>query len=100
MRKGIVWFLFFLAACFGMVHGPLASMESESGTGFLVLGDAAPDFSLPDVISGQNVSFSDFSGRKALLVVFLCRHCPYVQHVKAGIAQLSKDYLGKDIGIV
>ena len=64
------------------------------------LGTKAPDFSLPDVVSGKRVSLATFQGKKALLVMFICRHCPYVQHVKEELARLGKDYAGKDIGIV
>ena len=66
----------------------------------LALGTPAPDFQLPDVVSGKSVSLKDFAGQKALLVMFLSRHCPYVQHVKRGIAALAKDYGAKSLGIV
>ncbi|MCI0485782.1 MAG: thioredoxin family protein [Blastocatellia bacterium] len=66
----------------------------------LELGTEAPDFSLPDVVTGQTVSSSDFEGKKALLVMFICRHCPYVKHVQQELARLSRDYAEKDIGIV
>ncbi len=66
----------------------------------LALGTPAPDFSLPDVVSGQHISLATFDGTKALLVMFICRHCPYVQHVKAELAQLGKDYAGTASGIV
>lgn len=66
----------------------------------LKLGTAAPDFRLPDVVSGTTVSLQTFAGKKALLVMFICRHCPYVVHVKEGLARLGKDYAGKDAGIV
>ena len=66
----------------------------------LELGTPAPDFQLPDVRSGQTISLSTFEGKKALLVMFLSRHCPYVQHVKQGIAALAKDYAEEPIGIV
>ena len=62
--------------------------------------EKAPDFSLPDVVTGQVVSLNDFSEKKALLVAVICRHCPYVKHVKAGLAQLGRDYAGKDLAIV
>ncbi len=64
------------------------------------LGTKAPDFSLPEVSSGKDISPALFRNKKALLVMFICRHCPYVQHVKAELARLGKDYEGKDIGIV
>ena len=64
------------------------------------LGTPAPDFSLPDVCNDQTVSIGDFSNRKLLLVMFICRHCPYVVHVQEELAKLGQDYAGKDIGIV
>ncbi|MBI4680716.1 MAG: redoxin domain-containing protein [Nitrospirae bacterium] len=66
----------------------------------LSLGTKAPGFSLPDVVSGKLISLDTFAGGKGLLVMFICRHCPYVQHVKDEIARLGKDYAKKDIGIV
>jgi peroxiredoxin len=66
----------------------------------LVLGTEAPDFSLPDVRSGKNISLETFKDKKALLVMFICRHCPYVKHVQDELAKIGKDYSGKDLGIV
>ncbi len=66
----------------------------------LALGTPSPDFSLPDVVSGKKISLADFSQKKALLVMFICQHCPYVQHIKDELAKLGKDYAAKDIGIV
>jgi peroxiredoxin len=66
----------------------------------LKLGTPAPDFRLPEVTSGKTLSLDSFAGRKALLVMFICRHCPFVQHVKAGLAALGRDYAGKDAAIV
>ena len=66
----------------------------------LPLGTAAPDFSLPDVASGRDVSLADFSGRKALVVVFLCAHCPFVLHVKDELARLGRDYADRDVAFV
>jgi peroxiredoxin len=65
----------------------------------LPLGTKAPDFKLPDVVTGKTVSLSDFSGKKALLVMFICNHCPYVQHIKTELSKLGKDYANKDIAI-
>ena len=64
----------------------------------LPLGTAAPDFRLPDT-SGKTVSLSDFKG-KPLLVMFICNHCPYVKHIRAGLAQLGKDYPPRGAAIV
>jgi peroxiredoxin len=66
----------------------------------LELGIQAPDFQLPDVVSGQTVSLATFAGKKALLVMFICRHCPFVKHVQAELARIGADFAGKDIGIV
>lgn len=52
-----------------------------------------PEFALPDVVSGRTVSPSDFAGSKALVVVFLCRHCPYVVHVMPTLLALAREYL-------
>ena len=65
----------------------------------LALGTRAPDFSLPDVVSGKTIVLSTLSGQPVLLVMFICRHCPYVQHVKSELARLGKDYASR-IGIV
>ncbi|PLZ87375.1 thioredoxin family protein [Fischerella muscicola CCMEE 5323] len=66
----------------------------------LPLGTLAPDFQLPDVVSGEKVSLSSFASKKALLVIFLSRHCPFVQHIKSELAKLGKDYRDRNLGIV
>jgi len=66
----------------------------------LALGTAAPGFSLPDVATGRFVSLADFADKKALLVMFVCAHCPYVVHVQPELARLEKDYTGQNVGIV
>jgi peroxiredoxin len=66
----------------------------------LALGTPAPDFKLPDVVSGKTISLRTFAGKKGLLVMFLSRHCPYVQHVKDELARIGKEYGGRGIGMV
>ena len=66
----------------------------------LELGTPAPDFRLPDVVSGKTISLETFKGEKALLVMFICRHCPYVKHVQKELARLGTDYRGRGVGIV
>jgi peroxiredoxin len=66
----------------------------------LDLGVSAPDFQLPDVVTGNTVSLGDFADNKVLLVMFMCHHCPFVQHVKSELARLGDDYTGKGVGIV
>jgi peroxiredoxin len=65
----------------------------------LPLGKAAPDFSLPNV-DGRTVSLADFKGAPALLVAFICNHCPYVKHVADGFAALAREYQGKGVAVV
>ena len=66
----------------------------------LALGTPAPDFSLPDVTAGRSVSLRDFAENQALLVIFLCAHCPYVVHVQPELARLAKDYGSRGVAIV
>jgi peroxiredoxin len=66
----------------------------------LALGTSAPDFSLPDVVVGKSVSLASFADKQALLVMFICQHCPYVKHVKEELAKIGKDYQESNLGIV
>jgi peroxiredoxin len=66
----------------------------------LELGTPAPDFSLRDVSSGRPISLSTFEKDKALLVMFICRHCPFVKHVQHELARLGTDYPRRGLGIV
>lgn len=66
----------------------------------LPLGTFAPRFALRDVVSGQVYSLDSFQSKTALLVMFLCRHCPYVQHVQDQIAKLGLDYADTGLGII
>ena len=54
----------------------------------LPLGTRAPEFSLPDTVSGKILSLKDLKSEKATLVMFICNHCPYVKHVKKGLVEL------------
>lgn len=65
----------------------------------LPLGTKAPSFDLPTT-DGTNVSLEDFSEHKALLVMFICNHCPYVIHVKDELIKLGGEYMNKVVGIV
>ncbi len=65
----------------------------------LALGTPAPDFKLPDP-SGKEHSLADFKGAPALLVAFICNHCPYVKHVADEFASLAKEYQTKGVAVV
>lgn len=74
----------------------MAATEST----MLELGTAAPEFSLPDVVSGKTISLASFDGAKGLLVMFICPHCPYVKHVQTTLAAMLKEYASDPLGIV
>ena len=66
----------------------------------LPLGTPAPPFALRDAVSGQVYSLDSFAGKTALLVMFICRHCPYVRHVEEELARIGRDYRDTGLGIV
>jgi peroxiredoxin len=66
----------------------------------LPLGTPAPSFALPDVTTGRLVSPGDFAGKEALLVMFICKHCPYVIHIRGELERLGLDYADSALGIV
>lgn len=63
------------------------------------LGSSAPDFLLPST-EGGNISLNDFSEAEALVVIFICNHCPYVIHIAPALAALAKEYMNKNIAFV
>ncbi|HEU0055474.1 MAG TPA: thioredoxin family protein, partial [Longimicrobium sp.] len=64
----------------------------------LELGTQAPFFSLPDT-DGETVSLEDARGAKAVLVMFICNHCPFVKHVRAELARLGEEYAPRGVAI-
>jgi peroxiredoxin len=72
---------------------------AKTASTMLALGTVAPDFALPDVVSGKTVRRDDFLGKKALLVMFICAHCPFVKYIEAELAKLAKDYAAQPLGI-
>ena len=64
------------------------------------LGTPAPSFELPDTVSGKTIRLRDLAAKKRLVVMFLCNHCPYVQHIRDGLVRFSMDYAAKDVVIV
>lgn len=73
---------------------------AKTASMMLELGTAAPDFSLPDVVSGETITLASFAGKPALLVMFICQHCPFVKHVEGELARIGRDYAAKDLAIV
>ena len=74
-------------------------MSLTSST-MLPLGTTIPSFTLPDVVSSQMISQETFVGCKGILVMFICKHCPYVVHVKDELARIGKDYHQVGLGMV
>jgi peroxiredoxin len=72
---------------------------AETPSTMLPLGTRAPDFDLPDP-SGQRHKLSDFAAAPALVVAFICNHCPFVQHIRQGLAQFARDYAGRGVAMV
>jgi peroxiredoxin len=66
----------------------------------LPLGTPAPDFVLPDAVSGRTLALGDFAGPPGLLVMFICNHCPYVVHVRDELARLHAEYAGRGLEVV
>jgi thiol-disulfide isomerase/thioredoxin len=73
---------------------------ARTESAMMALGTSAPVFVLKDVVTLHEVSTQAMSGPKGLLVMFICRHCPFVKHLEEALAQLGRDYDGKGIGIV
>lgn len=73
---------------------------AATASNMLALGTSAPNFSLPEVVSGRTISLQQFAGMRGLLVMFLCAHCPYVKYVEQELARLGHDYAVKGLGIV
>ena len=73
---------------------------AETPSTMLPLGTSAPDFNLPDPSSGKSVSLADFKDAPALVVAFLCNHCPYVKHIQKQFAALAKEYQARGVAVV
>jgi len=75
-----------------------SAVLTESET--MEIGTRAPDFALPDPLTGKTVSLDDLDGAPALLVIFMCNHCPYVIHLKDAIKELTDEYIRKGLSVV
>lgn len=95
MKKIIAAFSFFALLAGLASAGP----ASTDGKNVLPLGSPLPEFNLTDVSTGKPVAAGDFKD-KITTVIVMCRHCPFVQHVKKGIAQLANDYSGKGVAFI
>jgi peroxiredoxin len=73
---------------------------AQTASTMLELGTIAPDFALTNVLTGKTVRRDDFRGKKALLVMFICAHCPFVKHIEKELAKFGRDYSKQALGIV
>lgn len=64
------------------------------------LGSKAPDFNLPDTISGKKLSLNNLRSEKATVVMFICNHCPYVKHINAGLVALANRYIPQGVSFI
>lgn len=66
----------------------------------LPLGTKAPEFKLPDTVSGDELSLKEMRSEKATVIMFICNHCPYVKHVQKGLVELANDYIAKGVSFI
>lgn len=72
----------------------------KTASTMLPLDTAAPEFQLPDVVSGEIISLATFADSQALLVMFICQHCPFVKHVQQELGKIGQDYSDRSLGII
>jgi peroxiredoxin len=77
----------------------IADSMALTPSNMLPLGTSAPDFRLPDT-GGKIVALADFKAAPALLVLFICNHCPYVKHIRSGLAAVGREYQQRGVAIV
>jgi thiol-disulfide isomerase/thioredoxin len=66
----------------------------------LPLGTSAPVFSLPEPATGRAAALADFQNAPALLVIFMCNHCPFVKHIREGLVRFAREYQARGLAIV
>ena len=73
---------------------------ARTPSNMIPLGSQAPDFQLPDTVSGQSLQLTDVRGEKGTLVAFICNHCPFVKHINAGLVALAEEFQNQGMGFV
>lgn len=73
---------------------------AETPSTMLPLGTQAPDFTLPDVVTGQPLSLQKARSDIATVIVFICNHCPFVLHIQDGLIQAARDYIPKGVAFI
>src|ERR1700746_767456 len=75
------------------------SMAAESSQA-LAPGRRAPDSALPDPVSGRTIRLPDFAASPAVLVTFICNHCPYVIHIRPALVEFAREYQPRGLAVV
>jgi peroxiredoxin len=75
-------------------------LMARTESNMLPLGKLAPEFSLPDTVTGKTLNLQQLKGDKATVIMFICNHCPFVKHVNAQLVALANDYKGKGVGFI
>lgn len=73
---------------------------AETPSKMVPLGSKAPDFTLPDTVSGKKISLKEIASDIATVVMFICNHCPYVKHINKVLTDVAKEYIAKGISFV
>ena len=73
---------------------------AQTASTMLPLGTPAPTFDLPEPATGRTVALTDFQNAPALLVIFMCNHCPFVKHLRQGLVQFAREYQDRGLAIV
>jgi len=72
----------------------------QTPSNMIPLGKTAPDFRLPDTLSGKTLSLKDLQSDKGTVIMFICNHCPFVKHVQKGLVKLAEDYQKKGVSFI
>ena len=73
---------------------------ANTPSNMLPLGTKAPDFTLPDTVSGKMLSLNSLKGEKGTVIFFICNHCPFVIHVNEELVRIANDYKDKGIAFI
>jgi peroxiredoxin len=99
MKKHLIMNILGLLLIAGL-YAPEAVAQGGGASGAIKPGAAAPDFSLTDAVSGNKVSLADFSGQKAVVLIFTSNYCPYSRLYETRINELVKNYKGQGVAFV
>ncbi len=72
----------------------------ETPSVMIPLGTQAPDFYLPDTISGKTSSLDELKSDRVTVIMFICNHCPYVKHILTELVELANDYIQKGTAFI